>query len=187
MAEEEHIIITQNEGDRLRADHSGGLAIYGDAEQAALKHEFGGQVIHTTVPEQPLVHMICWGEEEPCEVKLDHTGRVILAGDQDAPFPARMTHHFENVHKQAHVVEPLEHTLAVNTQLSQPIHHAVQMRTPLQLRFCNPWHVASDYVLEVNLGKRRLISLRLTGATVATPQPCEDEAPPPPAVEPITP
>ena len=37
MAEEEQIILTQNEGDRLRADHGGGLALYGDAQQAALR------------------------------------------------------------------------------------------------------------------------------------------------------
>ena len=56
---------------------------------------------------------------------------------------------------------------------------AVILRTPLQLRFCNPWHIASDYTVEVTLGERRLWSVRLTGATVATPQPCADDGCPP--------
>jgi hypothetical protein len=52
------------------------------------------------------------------------------------------------------------------------------MRTPLEVRFCNPWHIASDYRLEVNLGKNRVMGIRLSGATVATPQPCEPTCPP---------
>jgi hypothetical protein len=57
----------------------------------------------------------------------------------------------------------------METQLADPIHHALQMRTPLQLRFCNPWHVVSDYRMEIHLGENRVISVRLTGATVASP------------------
>ena len=52
-------------------------------------------------------------------------------------------------------------------------------RSPLDVRFCNPWHVASDYRVEVNLGQNRVIGIRLSGATVATPQACEDPCPPP--------
>jgi hypothetical protein len=72
----------------------------------------------------------------------------------------------------------------VNTQLAQPIHHALQLRTPLELRFCNPWHLVSDYILEINLGNNRVISVRLTGATVATPQPCDNQGCPPAQAQP---
>lgn len=171
MAEEE--IIAQPAGERFRLEH-GGVALYGDDERAALRHQVGGQVVHVGTAQQPLVHMVCW-EEEPCRCEV--TGRVTLAGDESAPLQVKMAHSFENVHRQELRVEPLEHR--VTTRLADPIHHALQMRTPLQIRFCNPWHLASDYRLEIHLGDNRLISVRLTGATVATPQPCEEEPCPP--------
>lgn len=168
MAEEETVVITQKEGDALALRHDGGVALYGDARHPALKHNVGGAVelVHSTVPKQPLVHMVCWDEDRPCEI----SGRVALVGDESAPLQVKMNHHFENPHEQAHRIE---------TRLAEPIHHALQMRTPLQLRFCNPWHIASDYVMEIRMGKTPLISVRLTGATVATPQPCEEEPCPP--------
>jgi hypothetical protein len=53
------------------------------------------------------------------------------------------------------------------------------MLTPFELRLCNPWHVASDYQMDIKLWDCRVISVRLTGATVARPQPCEvDDCPP---------
>ncbi|HLA43848.1 MAG TPA: hypothetical protein VJZ27_10450, partial [Aggregatilineales bacterium] len=67
-----------------------------------------------------------------------------------------------------------DHTLKVDTKLAEPIHHALQLRTPLSVHFCNAWHIASDYVVQVAAGERTLFSIRLTGATVATPQPCDD-------------
>jgi hypothetical protein len=186
MPDEEIITVVQNEGDSFAVDHSGGLALYGHKQQPALQHQFGGQVVHTTDPRQPLVHMICWDETDTCKVEV--SGRVILAGDEKAPVQVRMAHHFENDHHQTHHVEPLDHSLKVNTGLAEPIHHAIQMRTPLQLRFCNPWHVASDYIMDINLGRDRHVTIRLTGATVCTPQPCKDDEPcPPPAGQPTHP
>ena len=184
MAEEKEIIVTQKEGERFALDHAGAVSFYGSREQDALQHEFAGQVVHT-VP-KPLVHMICWEEEEPCAVEV--SGRVVVAGDKEAPVEVRMTHVFANEHEQNLHVDPLSHALKVDTRLAEPIHHALQLRTPVQMRFANPWHLASDYVVEVRLGDNRVISIRLTGATVATPQPAPDEVPCPPVVTyPVTP
>ena len=90
-----------------------------------------------------------------------------------------MSHSFPEQHRQSHVVK---------TALAEPIHHALQMRTPLQLRFCNTWHLASDYTLDINVGGRQLLSLHLSGASVAVPRPCEGDEPCPPVVtQPIHP
>ena len=183
--EEEKVTVVQEEDDRFALDHGGGVALYGDKEKPALLHQMGGHVVHATAPKQPLVHMVCWEQEKPCKMEVD--ARVTVAGDAKAPVHVRMHHHFANDHHQTLKVEPLEHGLNVNSTLSEPIHHALQMRTPLQLRFCNPWHVASDYMMEIRLGNNRLLSLRLTGATVATPQPCEDDPCPPTSSRPAHP
>jgi hypothetical protein len=153
MADERRII-AQDAGGRFGLDH-GAVALYGNEKT-------------------PLVHMVCW-DEEPCAVEVN--GRVVLAGDPQAPVDVQMHHAFDNVHHQAHTLEPVDHTMHVDSALDKPIHHALQMRTPLQVRFCNPWQIASDYRVEVNLGNNRVVSIRLTGATVATPQPCVDEVP----------
>src|SRR4051794_1778350 len=162
---DDRVTLTQDEGARLALDH-GAVALQG-AQGPALKHEVA--MVHATPPGAPLVHMVCW-DEEPCDVEL--RGRVELVGDPDAPLVVRMGHEFLSDHHQTHVVEPVDHTLHVDTALAAPIHHALQMRTPLELRFCNPWHVTSDYRMEITLGDSRVIGVRLTGATVATPQPC---------------
>jgi hypothetical protein len=141
---------------------SGGLALYGNKAQS------------------PLVHMVCWDESEPCKVEV--AGRVTLAGDKESPVRVTMAHFFENDHHQTHAIEPLDHALRVDSKLSEPIHHALQLRTPLDVRFCNSWNVASDYRVEVRWGERSVMSIRLTGATVATPQPCADEVPCAPVV-----
>lgn len=177
MTDTRTIIVTQEKDEQFAVAHAGGVALYGDKQEPAIQHQFGGQVVHTTPPQHPLVHMVCWDEDDTCRVEV--SGRVTLAGDEAAPVQVRMRHEFAGDHQQTHRVEPLDHTLRVNTQLAQPIHHALQMRTPLQLRFCNPWQIVSDYTLDINLGNNRVISVRLTGATVATPQPCEDPCPPP--------
>lgn len=126
-----------------------------------------GELAHTTPHDRPLVHMLHWDDDTPHYVK----GRVALTGDAEHPVDVR--HVFGDTHHQSHVLK---------TALAEPVHHALQMRTPLQVRFCNSWHIASDYTVEVNLGRRQLLSLRLSGATVAKPQPCDDEAPCPPVV-----
>lgn len=171
MADDRTLTITQPPQERFALDH-GRLAVSGDDALPALSHN----VVHGTAAGQPMVHMVCWGEEESCQVAV--SGRVTIAGDPDAPVRVTMRHHFDNDHQQTH---------RVVTRLADPIHHALQMRTPLQLRFCNPWHIASDYRVEVNLGDNRVVSVRLTGATVATPQPCEDDECPPPVVGPLHP
>jgi hypothetical protein len=165
MADEpKTLIITQPEGASLKAAHQGLVGVYGVEKADPLKHHVSGGVVHSSDAQHPLVHMVLWDEDCACEIN----GRITVAGDAEAPVQAVLHHRFENDHSQ---------TLAFRTALSEPIHHALQMRTPLQVRFCNAWHVASDYTVEINLGRNRLISVRLTGATIARPQPCDDEAP----------
>ncbi len=168
-------VIEQQAGDRFALDH-GALALHGADAEPAIRHEVNGAVMHGTAPGRPLVHMVCWDQEDPCPV--DVRGTLTVAGDPETPVHLRMQHEFLNDHHQTLAVDPIDHTLRVDTGLAKPIHHALQMRTPLEVRFCNPWHIASDYRLEVNLGNNRVIGIRLTGATVATPQPCEPPCPP---------
>lgn len=172
---DEHVVVEQQPEGRFALDH-GALAVQGADGQPAIRHDVSGAVVHGTAAGRPLVHMVCWDQEEPFPVEV--RGTVGVTGDPDAPVHVRMRHEFAGDHHQTHAVEPLDHSLRVETGLAQPIHHALQMRTPLEVRFCNPWHVASDYRLEVNLGRNRVIGIRLTGATVATPQPCEPPCPP---------
>jgi hypothetical protein len=148
----------------------GGLALFGDAQKPSLKH------LHST--HAPLVHMVCWDESKPC--KMDVSGKLELTGSEQHPVEVKMHHHFANVHHQTMKVDPLDHHLKVNTRLSEPIHHALQMRTPLELRFCNPWHMTSNYIFDFKIGRTEVLSIRVTGATVCTPQPCGDDKPCPP-------
>ena len=167
MADGETRIVTQPEGEDFRLAHHGAVRVQGGCEEDPLRHRVAGEMVHATPQDRPLVHMLLWDEDCACEVK----GRVVVAGDKEAPVELR--HAFPDVHRQSHRME---------TALAEPIHHALQMRTPLQVRFCNTWHVASDYTVEVNLGRNRLLSLRLSGATVAKPQPCDDAPPCAPVV-----
>lgn len=171
MPKEKKIILTQEEGDRLQ--HEGDVAVFGARDKPAMRHD----VAHSSGSENPFVHMVCWEEENSCRVQVE--GGVTLRGDAEAPVNVRMDHSFEGDHHQTHEVAPLDHTLRLKTALAEPMHHALQMRTPLQIRFCNPWHVASDYQFELRFGKNQLATLRVTGATVATPQPCDDPCPEP--------
>jgi len=175
MPDEREIIIKQEADDSFSVSHNGAVALRGDVEQDPVQHR--GELVHTT--HKPLVHLICWEEEQACVV--DVKGRVTLAGDKEAPIAVNVRHQFENEHEQKIAVEPMDHTLKLDTQLAEPIHHALQLRTPLRVQFCNAWHVASDYVLNVTSGERTLFSIRLTGATIATPQPCEDDTKAPPS------
>ncbi len=176
MSKEKTVTVTQEEDERFR--HEGDVVVYGDCDKAPLRHD----VAHFSSGERPLVHMICWEEESACKVTVD--GGITLRGDEKAPVAVRMDHSFNTPHHQTHEVAPLDHTLAVDSALAKPIHHALQMRTPLQLRFCNPWHIASDYMLQMRFGKNQVASIRLTGATVATPQPCEEPCPEPDTSQP---
>ena len=157
-------IITQPEGTAFRTSHQGTVAVHGIEKADPLKHRLSGEVVHSSNAEHPLVHMVMWDDDCACEVN----GRITVVGDAQAPVQAILRHRFENDHPQ---------TLSFKTALADPIHHALQMRTPLQVRFCNAWHVASDYTIEINLGRNRVIGVRLTGATIAKPQPCDDEMP----------
>ncbi|MDB5671596.1 MAG: hypothetical protein JWO25_2555 [Alphaproteobacteria bacterium] len=162
MAEEtRRLIVTQPE--------DVAFALSGSETDPPLRHRLGGGV--TLGTETPIVHMHLWDED----LVVKHHGEVVLRGDCEAPVV--LEHRFPDVHHQSHVVR---------TGLAEPIHHALQMRTPLQVRFCNSWHVASDYTIGVELAGRTLMGIRITGATVATPQPCpEDGCPPaPPPVHP---
>ena len=163
MAEETRkLIVTQPE--------ETSFALSGSDTDPPLRHRFAGEVVHHTA--KPIVHMHLWDDSNSCKVE----GNVVVRGDPEAPVV--LQHRFANAHHQTHEVK---------TGLADPIHHALQMRTPLQVRFCNSWHVASDYSIGVEVNGQQLIGIRLVGATVATPQPCPDDdpcAPVPPAIHP---
>lgn len=173
MADETRII-TQPKGERFALDHNG-VSLYGDREQPSIRHTVEGKVAHLT-PE-PLVHIICWQEEQACRVGVD--AHVTLSGDRERPVEVRVQHHFANDHKQTLTVERFEHAMSVPTSYKQPIHHALQMTSPVELRFCNPWQIDSAYQLEVRTARARLLSIRLQGSTRCTPLPCDDQPPSP--------
>jgi len=151
------VILRQPDDESLRLDHRG-----------AMRHQVGAELVHSTTAERPLVHMVLWDEN----AKAGFDGRVTVAGDEKQPLHVRVRHGFDGEHQQVH---------RIDTALHAPVHHALQMRTPLQVRFCNTWQIASDYAIEIRLGDNRVIGVHLTGATVAKPLPCDDE-PCPPAV-----
>jgi hypothetical protein len=170
MAADE-VILRQNDGDALRLDHRGEVDLkHGGAielgHHGKVEHKVGAELVHATPADRPLVHMVLWDENANVELG----GRVTLTGDEKQPLHVRMHHTFDNEHQQSH---------RFDTALERPVHHALQMRTPLQVRFCNTWQIASDYSIEIRLGDNRVIGVRLTGATVAKPLPCEDEPCPP--------
>lgn len=162
--EVELVTVTQKEGDTFGVSHKGVVALQGLKHAEPLNHHVGGEVVHSGIANRPLVHVVAWDEDCACTIE----GRVTLVGDEKAPL--RVNHRFDNDHHQTH---------AVKTALAEPIHHALQMRTPLQVRFCNAWQIASDYTLEISMGGLRVIGVRLTGATFAKPLPCEEELCPP--------
>ena len=160
---EEKVVVIQKEGDRL--EHGGELAVYGDHEQPALRHDVGGQVVHSTDEGRPLVHMVAWEETKPCNVDARVTG----AGDAKAPVEVKVSHAFANDHQQ---------TLRVQAGPNAPIHHALRLDSPLEVSFCNSWDVTSDYRVEVVSGKGNpVFSVRLWGRCNATPRPCPQEPP----------
>lgn len=164
MADQEEVTLRQAEGDALRVthqgtlQHQGTLRVQGDAKADALQHR--AEIVHATPPDRPLVHMMLWDDERQV------SGRLTISGDPAAPLQATLNHRFDNEHRQVHRME---------TSLAAPVHHALQMRTPLQVRFCNTWQIASDYSLEIRLGDNRVIGVHLTGATIAKPLPCPDD------------
>lgn len=168
MADQDEVTLRQADGDALRvshqgtlqAEHCGTLRVQGDAKADALQLRVGAELVHATPPDRPLVHMMLWDDERQV------SGRLKVSGDPAAPLHAKLHHSFDNEHRQFH---------RVDTSLATPVHHALQMRTPLQVRFCNTWQIASDYSLEIRLGDNRVISVHLTGATIAKPLPCPDD------------
>lgn len=154
MADEvRKVIVTQEEATSF--------AIAGSRCDDPLQHRVGAEMVHST--EQPLIHMHLWNEECVGQVEAE----VTVRGDPEKP--VGLVHQFPDTHHQSH---------DIRTKLSEPIHHALQMRTPLQVRFCNAWQIASNYSLGIDYRGRRLLEVKLTGATVATPQPCpEDDRP----------
>ena len=150
--------MTEDETRRVVVSQPAGsaFAVAGSGEQDPLRHRLNGDLVHRT--DQPIVHMHLWNEA--CIGRLEHH---VNAGAEN---PINLAHRFPDTHHQTHAVE---------TSLAEPVHHALQMRTPLQVRFCNTWQVASDYTVQVALRGRPFLEIRLTGATVATPRPCPED------------
>lgn len=173
--ESREIIIKQPDDEVLRHEHQGGMALYGNKNKDALQHEFAGQIVHHTAPNHPLVHVVGWSNDE--EVQMELKGTVTLTNDRDAPLNMRLVHEFPEPHHQTHDVTlaPVDHSLKVQTALAEPIHHALQLRTPIQLRFCNIFVITSDYNVQVNINGSPMINIRLRGTTQVEPKPCEED------------
>jgi hypothetical protein len=164
-------VITQKDSDRFR------LAVEGpvpDAEGCAHPVLHEGQLIHGGRKDLPIVHMVCWDEDDPCRVS--GSAEFNHVGDPSRPVVLQMKHSSESPVQMALNVQPLDHGLAVQTDLQSPIHHALQLKTPVQLRFVNPWEAASDYTVSVQLADRKLLQIQLTGKTVLTPQPAPPDS-----------
>lgn len=176
-------ILTQPPGERFAVNHDGLLALHGDKDKDALQHEFAGQIVHRIAPNHPLVHVVGWSEEDTLGVNV--AGQLKLSGDENSPLQVRMMHEFNNTHHQTHEVTlaPVEHNLKVGTSVTEPIHHALQLRTPIQLRFCNAWLITSNYTIGVVINDVPVIAINLAGTTRVQPQPCDDEVPCLPAVK----
>jgi hypothetical protein len=156
--EMETVILTQPPDDQLALGHAGAVC---------LQHE----------TPSPLVHMVCWKEEDCAAVAV--SGALTVSGDPEAPVVVDMRHHFDGVHAQHLEVAPVEHGLRVHSALAEPIHHALALSAPLQVRFVNGWNVDSAYDIDIRAGERPLLSIHVSGRTVGTPQ--SDPGGPPPA------
>ena len=142
----------------IRQPSDEAFALAGSEKHAPMRHRLQGDLVHHT--DQPVVHMHLWNED--CVGKLEHQ----VHHHADEKSPVNVTHRFPGTHHQTHEMQ---------SSLAEPVHHALQMRTPLQVRFCNTWQVASDYSVKIALRGKPFLDIRLTGATVATPQPCPDD------------
>jgi hypothetical protein len=163
MADEDtrRVVVSQPKG--------ASFALSGSDPDDPIRHRISAETVLRT--DQPVVHMHLWNEQ--CVGQLEH--KVASVTTPKTPFD--VAHRFPDGHQQRHEIA---------STLAAPVHHALQMRTPLQIRFCNTWQVASDYSVSVALRGRPFLDIRLVGATVATPQPCpeDDCAPVPAAVHP---
>jgi len=147
MAEEQKVIIRQNPGDELAVEHQGGLAVFGVRSQPAIQHIVDACVVHET--QKPLVHIHSWDVER-------------------GPVAVEMTHHFQGEHNQTLHIQPFGHDMRVETRESNPIHHALQMRTPIAVRVgmdCT-CVMESDYTFEVRTAERQLFTMTVKGRTV---------------------
>jgi hypothetical protein len=174
MANEERKI-TQPEGARFRValegqepDDQG--CLHPIVHHGVLAHEGGAA-------ERPLRHVLRMDQDVPCE--LGHSGEMRHTGDPERPVPLDMRHSSPEPVVLDLKVNQARHALAVDTSLTEPMHHALQLKTPLQVRFVNPWEAKSDYAMTVELAGRPLLSFKLQGTTTLRPE----AAPPDPCLE----
>jgi hypothetical protein len=166
MADETRIV-TQPEGERFR------LALEGpqpDAQGCERPVLHQGRLVHEGgSPELPIVHMVCWDSEDACS--LTHGGEVRHVGDPERPVPLDMRHSTAKPVELDLRVSQVSHALGVQTTLQDPIHHALQLKTPIQVRFVNPWEAASQYSIGIAVGGRSVVEVSIRGKTVLTPHP----------------
>lgn len=177
MADETRTI-TQPEHDRFRVALEGPAP---DEDGCVRPVLHDGHLIHEGGKrEAPLVHMVCWDDDGTCRVV--HGGDVRHVGDPSRPVPLDMRHSTASPVSLDVAVKDVAHRLTVNTRLAEPIHHALQVQTPIQLRFVNPWEATSDYTVSVDVAGRRVLDLRVSGKTTITPK-----AAPPDGCDPVEP
>ncbi|MCK6528605.1 hypothetical protein L6R50_13965 [Myxococcota bacterium] len=176
MADETRIL-TQKEGDALRLRLQGG-ALDEDGCPDPVVHQ--GSLAHTGIPgAPPIVHLVRLDEHD-CGCSVVHGGTVAHVGDAERPVALDMRHSSTHPVALDVSVARVDHGLDVRTGLQEPIHHALQLKTPVQLRFVNPWEAVSDYAISVHVGTWPAVSIRIRGRTRLTPAP----APPDPCLGP---
>lgn len=169
MADETRVI-TQPPDARFRVEHDGQRP---DADCCIHPIVHDARLTHAGNPQQPLVHVVQMRQDEPCGVKT--SGELAHIGDPERPVPLEMRHSSPHGPVELDVnVRDVRHSLCVDTGLQDPMHHALQLKTPLQLRFVNPWTADSDYRVSLTLAGRTLLELRVAGRTVLAPQPADD-------------
>jgi hypothetical protein len=171
MADETRLI-TQEPDARFRVEHDGQRP---DADGCVHPIRHDARIVHEGREELPFVHIVQMRQDEPCGVRT--SGELAHVGDPERPVPLEMRH--SSPHGPVEIdlrVRQAQHELRVSTDLQDPMHHALQLKTPLQVRFVNPWTAQSDYRVSVTLGNRQLLDVRIAGQTILTPRPAPPDS-----------
>ena len=163
MADETRVLTTPP-GESLR------LSLAGPDAECPPPIPHAGRLVHEARPgAAPFMHMVCWDEDDTCNV--EHTGVVTHVGDAERPIPLQMRHSGEAPIELRVHLDDTEHGLRVRTGRADPIHHALQLHSPLVVRFADQWTASSDYRIAIQLRQQPFLDIRITGRTTLTPTP----------------
>jgi len=162
--------ITQPDGKSFRVAHEGQTP---DDEGCIHPIIHQGTLLHEGHEKRPLYHKVHFTHDE--SHALSHRGALTHRVDPATPVPLDMRHSTQEPVKLDLQVRSLGHQMGVTTTLQDPIHHALQLKTPLQVRFVNPWHAQSEYSFSLDVAGRTVMSLSVRGSTVFSPREPEPE------------